>query len=332
MGLLIRPTTKVVARDSGAWSGATPLAAGASGGGTIAAKLISARVGGVWAMRYSTPTGVLSGGGANAASGASSAGRAQVNATATPGGENSGNLSYSWQSGGSLQYLNANTATITAYFDFTGVANGSTSAAQTNSTLYCIITDNETGAQWQTSTITVGPLTWTNTIPAFSAHNTLCRTPGSGTEYVPAGATSLTIKVAAAGGGGGGSSYDIPTGDFLDGEAGGDGGVTSVTRAISPSDWNTPIYWTVGAGAGVYPAIGGASSVTGAVAAGSLNLSTTGGVGGVYGSTGHSGSSGTKGTPNNALFDAPYGQGGAPGTAGGGASTGNPGEVQFIWT
>lgn len=166
MGSLIRPTNQIVPRVGGVWSGATPLIAGGQSG-TIAAKMVYARVAGVWAPKYSTPTATVSGGGANSSSGASSSGTVSVNATVTPGGNHSGVLSYTWGGGGVLSYLNTTSATITAYHDFTGVANGSSSSIGPDTGLFCDVTDTLTGATWRTENITAGPLTWTNTIPAF---------------------------------------------------------------------------------------------------------------------------------------------------------------------
>jgi hypothetical protein len=218
----------------------------------------------------------------------------------------------------------------TVALDFTGVANGSSSVSG-SATFRCTETDNITGAQVY-SDVTVGPFTWTNDIPAFTAHTNTYNSASSGTENVPAGAVSLTIKVVGAGGGGGASSYDISSGDYTDGEKGGDGGVTSVTRAIAPGDVGAPIFWSVGAGSALWPSVSGSSNTSGSVAAGTCALSATGGSGGVNGSTGHTTGSGTKGTPNNALLGDGYGLGGDGGTGGGGSSTGADGEVIFIWS
>lgn len=335
MGSLLRPTTEVFSRVAGAWV-LTDAMAGYSGG-VRGALDVSARVLGGWLMRYSTPDVTASGGGAAGAHGASASGTPSVQVFATPGGVDSGSRAFSWA------YLSGDVGIAfaagslptdknpTIKRDITGVANGTTSGG-VSAVIRCTMTDTITGAQVY-SDVTVGPFTWTNDIPAFTPHTNAHRIGGtSGTENVPAGATSLTIKVIGAGGGGGGSSYDVSSGEFSDGETGGDGGVTSITRAIAPGDVGAPIFWSVGAGSALWPSVGDTSSTSGSVAAGSCALAATGGSGGVNGFTGHTSGSGTKGSPNNALLGDGYGVGGPGGTGGDPSSVGADGEVLFIWT
>lgn len=138
---------------------------GKSGGSTLPAKLIYANASKT--LVYSTPTATLSGGGASSASGASSSGTPTVTATATPGGNHSGSLTYQWIGGVTLAYVSSNTSVLTGYYNFSGVANGSTSSVGPDTAIYCVITDTVTGAQYTAGPITMGPLSWTNTIPAY---------------------------------------------------------------------------------------------------------------------------------------------------------------------
>lgn len=124
-----------------------------------------------WIWELSTPNGTLSGGGASTPAAASTSGTAAVGMTATPGGVHSGNLSYGWAhspgSPANYGYANTNTATPTASYNFTGVGPEQTASLPAEQ-VYCVITDNETGAQWQTDPITVGPFSFHNTTPAYN--------------------------------------------------------------------------------------------------------------------------------------------------------------------
>lgn len=223
MGTLLTPGTLGFA-SFGVGGGYGPIKlAGASVGGVPMAnakRIWMAPAGGPYRMRYSTPSATLSGGGANAASGASSAGRAQVSATANPGGNHSGDLSYSWGGGVNLGYINATSQTITGYYDFSGVSNGTTSAPRTDTGIFCDIKDNQTGAVWRTETITMGPLTWTNTIPAedpisVSASGASAHSDGFGAfTFVPS--PMATSNIASGGSG----SYPTWHHDYVSGDTG----------------------------------------------------------------------------------------------------------------
>ena len=223
MASLIRPTTKGFAGTVGV----TPVAMkGVSyspvGGPYVNAKGIwRAPAGGPFTMIYSTPNGVLTGGGPQipAASGASPNGRAQITATAVPGGNNSGSLGYSWGGGVNLSYSGNLTSVLTGYYDFTGVPNGWTSSAKTDTGVYCDITDLITGATWRTDTITMGPLTWTNTIPA---EDPLSLTADSVSGYVGGfGSFTSTVFASASTHPAGGSlSYTSWTHTIIGGDTG----------------------------------------------------------------------------------------------------------------
>lgn len=300
-----------------------------------------------WIWEYSTPSATLSGGGAASTSNGTGSGTPSGTATATPGGVNSGNLGYQWfRAGGSpsnFTLSNTLTAVLGYSYAFSGVGNGVTST-QPAETVYCIVTDLDTGAQYQTGNIVIGPLSHTNTTPAFSAH-TNTYTAGSGTEYVPAGATSLTIRRIGGAGGGGNGVYNSGLGDYKGGNGGGSGAYTAQTIAIAPGDASAPIYWSVGAGVSLWPNTGGTSSTTGSVAAGSVNGNAPGGTGGASGAAVVAGSS-TGGSPNGnngtngslgvagvggASPYGGYGKGGDGGYPGGGAVGGN-GAIIFEWS
>jgi len=217
----------------------------------------------------------------------------------------------------------------------TGVANGTTSGTY-SSFWRCTITDSQTGA---TATFDVQvDLAWTNTIPAYSPHTDV-RTSGSGIT-IPPGAPSVTITVVGGGGGGGGGAFDIPTGDDFGGNGGGSGGWRSQTYSISPSDYNATINYSIGVGAGQYPAIGGTSSFNGSVTG--AGLSATGGTGGLAGkqplSPGSVGGSpnGVNGTAGGDNFGGSGGNNGKGAGRGGdgstsGSTSGDSGAVIFQW-
>lgn len=226
------------------------------------------------------------------------------------------------------------------YRDFSGVANGTTSGTASGSFRLWVY-DDVTGASGYAD-FTVN-LAWQNTIPSFSPHTNTYRS-GSGTEFVPAGATTLTIRRVGGGGGGGNAVFNVPLGDYKGGNGGGSGAYSTQTIAISPSDYGAPIYWSVGAGSSGWPNIGAPSSTTGALAAGSVNGSIPGGAGGAAGAqvvagagvggspngnNGTSGGNGTAGAGGAAVYGG-WGKGGNGGYPGGGAA-GDAGTISFEW-
>lgn len=341
MGQLLNPTTKAFGKDAVGMK----LAKSAFGRDAVAmkpAKEIWAKGADGWKRTYSTPTGTLSGGGPDARALAGGTGRAAVSVTATPGGVNSGNLSYVFtRSGGGNNYnYSASGNVLLAYYDF-AVANGQTQSLPSEQ-VYCDITDLDTGAVYRTDNITVGPLSMTNTTPAFTPH-TNTYTSGSGTEYVPAGATTLTIRRVGGGGGGGNGIYNSGTGITKGGNGGGSGAYTPQTIAIAPGDAGAPIYWSVGAGTSGWPNIGGTSATTGSVVAGSVSGSAVGGAGGASGAqsvagagvggnpNGNNGTSGGNDVAGNGGAS-PYGGYGKGGNGSlGGGSAGGAGAIIFEW-
>lgn len=221
MGSLIRPTTKFysgIANTTPAIAKAVSGSFGVGGGYGPAKMVWQAAANGSYTLKYSTPTGTLSGGGAQNNSGASSSGSVSKTATANPGGNNSGNLSYSWGGGANFTYTNATSQTITATRSFSGVPNGSSSTSPTDTGLFCDITDNVTGAVWRTDPITMGPFTYTNTIPAedpisIVASNVSANIDGFGSFT---GTPSASAFVSASGGSTVyvGWSHQIISGDF----------------------------------------------------------------------------------------------------------------------
>ena len=187
---------------------------------------------------------------------------------------------------------------------------------------------------------------------------------GSGTEYVPAGATSLEIQIDG-GGGGGGHGYDEYYGEIvgnvsMPGGGGGGGGRAILYKSISSSDWTYPMSFNVGGGGGSGSA-GGDSWVSGSLPSGSVGVtaygggagaaSTGGGAGtaaggsvhynGVAGTNdgngGKSGSNADGGLGTYATGGAPIGGSSYGGGGGGGAGSGYagaagaPGKLVFIW-
>lgn len=349
MGLLLKPTTKVkrMPGSNGAGTDITFWKDRNAGNTAWTDRSFIKRRNATndgWIWEFSKPTAVLSGGGARTGSGASGSGTVSIDAYVTAGGVHSGNLSRKWKRSGTDNgfVIDDDTAVHPGWSkNFTGVANGSTSAGLSES-WYCEVTDIDTGAVYQTDAITIGPLAWQNTTPAFSAH-TNTYTSGSGTEYVPYGSSSLTLKVGGGGGGGGNGWGGVDPGG---GGGGGSGDYETVTRAISPSDWGAPIYWTVGAGS---TTTGGTSSTTGTVTAGSVALSAPGGARGTSGSggggtggaggapngvAGSAGGSGGAGAGGNGGVKAGAGTGGKGGNASGSqaGASGTNGQVEFDWT
>lgn len=351
MGILLKPTTKAKKMPGSNGAGTDLTFAKYRNGAnnawvncTFIKRRNATNDGWIWA--YSTPDVTVSGGGAATGSGASGAGSAYVQAFAADGGVHSPNYRYDWSyvSGdGAITPDNAvNHYNPIFSRAFSGVANGSTSAG-VSAVWRCTITDTDTGAQAYAD-ITIGPLAWQNTIPSFSPH-TNTYTAGSGTEYVPAGATSLTIRRIGGAGGGGNGVYNSGLGDYKGGNGGGSGAYTAQTIAIAPGDASAPIYWSVGAGVSLWPNTGGTSSTTGSVAAGSVNGNAPGGTGGASGAAVVAGSS-TGGSPNGnngtngslgvagvggASPYGGYGKGGDGGYPGGGAVGGN-GAIIFEWS
>lgn len=149
-------------------------------------------------------------------------------------------------------------------------------------------------------------------------------TSGSGNETIPNGAIQVVITVDGAGGGGACLN------------AGGNGGLSIKTLAISPSDWGLNLTYLVGTGgSGGSTTNGGtdgtASTSTGTIAAGSFSLAGNGG------GHGRTAGAGTPGTASGG--DTNTTGGGASGGAGGGdcstpitGSPGTSGQVIFQYT
>lgn len=203
---IIRPTSKVFAGAAGVTPAAAKAVSYAPIGGpyTDLKGIWRAPAGGPYVMKYSTPTAGAVGGGASAGSGASGSGTPTVNATAIPGGNHSGSLGYQWGGGSGLGYLNSNTATLTAYENFVGVANGSTQSAGPDTGVFCDVTDLVTGAVYRTNTIPMGPLSWTNTIPAESPISVVASDTGSSAQGFGSFTTSLTTSASVVPSGGSG--------------------------------------------------------------------------------------------------------------------------------
>jgi hypothetical protein len=137
---------------------------------------------------------------------------------------------------------------------------------------------------------------------------------GSGTWYVPAGVTSITVKCWGGGGGGGGSTANTNNG----GSGGGSGGYTTLT--INSLTAGTGFSFSSGAGgaggaatAGVKGTDGGNSTFS--CASPSVSLTANGGVGG-YANLGTAGSGGAASGGTNTA-GASGGVGAALGGAGG---------------
>lgn len=352
MGTLTKPTTVIVQRSAGAWSAPISQLGVSNHVSAPGCQHVSLRVSGAWEYRYSTPTITGTAAGGNAASGASPNGTASVSLSASTGGDNSGSLAVSWAyfdgDAGCTITSGGNTLTPTISRPFTGVGNGSTSGA-VSARFQPTVTDNLTGAIYVGDPVSTGNLSWTNTIPSFTAHTDTIRsgTNGySGTEVVPAGAVSLTIKRVGGGGAGGVANFNIGRGDNDGGQGGGSGALTTLTIALS-GDAGKSISWTLGAGGtSEWPTIGGTTTTTGTLTNGSVSGSAVGGAGGASGGNFAAGA-GFGGSPggNNGIDGGEesggaggagplgdgYGQGGNGGPDGGG-DPGIDGELLFIWS
>jgi hypothetical protein len=154
-------------------------------------------------------------------------------------------------------------------------------------------------------------------VPAGFSPATNTYTSGtSQTENVPAGASQLIVY--CGGGGGGGGAGD----GAVSGGGGGEGGQASKTFAIVAADFGNPLTWTVGdAGdGGSYDEEpgdnGGTSTITGTIAASTLNLAAIGGQGG-----GASGSGGLGGAASGGSANTTGDNGSNGGAKGSGNST-----------
>ncbi len=163
------------------------------------------------------------------------------------------------------------------------------------------------------------------------------KAPGNHGICVPAGA--IGVRIRAIGGGGGGSE-----------DKGGGGGAYAVKYiALSPADEGAVFLFTVGAkGIGTIENVfgnntsGGASTVTGTVAAGSVAITAGGGVSGVLDGAGGTATGGDTNTPGEARGGGDGGDSGAgasateregesPGAGGHEQYDGGIGEVTFEW-
>jgi len=183
-------TTHFKAKLAGTVSNAA-LVYGKLGGVTSPAKFVYAKLGGVVTMVYSTPTVSVANIGSTIGSGASGSGTTSNSTVATPGGNNSGNLSYaySYVSGDTGFNNTVGGANPTFTHAFSGVPNGTTSAG-VSATWNCRITDNVTGAFFDYQ-FTIGPYAWQNTIPAYIAPTVSSFNNMGGTKNV-AGSTTVT--------------------------------------------------------------------------------------------------------------------------------------------
>lgn len=349
MGTLIKPTTNLKRRSSGAFSVAALVQKRVSGAWANAT-FVKRRTGGAWVFVYSTPDVSVSGGGAATNSGASTGGTTSVGGSSTPGGVNSGSLSYSWSyvSGdGAISVNNAALQNPTFSRTFSGVPNGTTSSG-VSAVWRCTLTDTITGAQVYAD-LSIGPLAWQNTIPAFTPHTDTFQNGQSGSIAVPTGASHL--QMIAEGGGGVGGAWD---GSNTGGGGGGGSRVISDYTIVS-GDWGTNLSYVSG---GVSGGNGDASSITGTISAGSFNLIAGGGFqagsalsdgaggnasggntannnggggsGGTGGTSANGSSGGAPGCPGNSGTDP--GGGGGGDSCGSGNGSGGYGRVRFIWT
>lgn len=174
-------------------------------------------------------------------------------------------------------------------------------------------------------------------IPTFNEYT------GSGTETVPAGASSCVIHLVGAGGAGGRNSVDM-------GGGGGGAGFCSKTIAVVGGDtfsYATPSA-TVGRNSNGIGATGGNGTVTGTVSGGSVSLTANGGAGGQLlnggaggtatgGDTNTTGTAGEGGLVSGAGGPSAWPDGGNFGQGGQGtvSTTSRPGEqgkVRFSYT
>lgn len=173
MGTFVKSTTKVKRRASGSGTALGALKRRISGGTAWQGlTFLKRRSGSGWVWLYSSPDVTASGGGAATGSGASSSGTVTKQVFATPGGTDSGSRSWLWEyySGDAGITFNTGSSSSdqnpTMKRDFTGVSNGSTSAG-VSAVWRVTQTDTQTGAQ-VVDYVTVGPLAWTNTVPAYT--------------------------------------------------------------------------------------------------------------------------------------------------------------------
>lgn len=221
MGTLIKPTTVMFKRASGATTLLT-FAKRRSSGSWVDITNIVRRNGGSWLMRYSTPDAAVGGGGAASNSGGNSAGSVAVQCYGGCSGTNSGSISYSWayQSGDTGYYLrDGQGQNPVLQRDFSGVANG-TSSSSSVAFWRLTTTDNQTGAQ-SYADLTIGPFTWTNTIPAEDAISVTAADASGRSEgfggFTATPTASTAGLITAAGGSG---SYPTWRHDYVSGDSG----------------------------------------------------------------------------------------------------------------
>lgn len=328
MGTPLRYTTKFSGRSGGSWRTANAVYANL-GGVWKHCRYIYVKQSGSWVGVYSTPDVSVSGGGGNTGSGASPNGSASVGASASLGGTHSGSISYSWTrlSGDTgIAPNNAGISNPTFSRSFTGVPNGSNSGG-VSADWRCTVTDTLTGAQ-VVADLTIGPLSWTNTIPAFTPYETDYY--ASATVPIPAGATGLTvILIGGSGSGGFGISVEPGPTDYPGGY-GGSGGRVDLSRSVSSGDWGSNLSLSIDAGGGF--GIGGTASLSGAL---SISASATGGqAGGAASSDPAPGANGSGGSGSGgSVTNGATGAGGSPGSGNGsyGDNRGG-GFIRLSWT
>jgi hypothetical protein len=338
MGTPIRYTTKFSGRLGGTWRTANAVYA-RLGGTWRHCRYVYVKLNGSWVGVYSTPDVTISGGGSAGMSGASSSGQAYVYAIANLGGTHSGSISYSWANigGNAIQCSNAGIANPYFYYDFVGVPNGTTSGP-VSATFRCTITDTLTGAQ-SYADVTIGNLTWQNTIPAFSGHTDKITSLGGGSVNRPTGANSVTIYAIAYGGQGGGGFNG--GGEPSYGGGGGGGGGRMVWSGAASSSYSYMVgnlgqptsvsgIGTANAGSNgdsASPGGGGGGGLGGSASGGNVANDTGGAGDSSSGDTGGSGGSG------QSAPDGTYGQGsdGGNGFGGGGGNYG-PSVIFFVWS
>lgn len=159
--------------------------------------------------------------------------------------------------------------------------------------------------------------------------STVTYTTGTVTETVPAGKTSVVIRVWGGGGAGGGAIY---SGYFSSSGGGGGGGAySSKTIAVTAGDtFSVTVAAQVSGVKGSSGPDGNASTVTGTVSGGSVAMTANGGAGGQLFGTGGAGGSASGGDTDTsgASGSAGGGAGGAAGNGGsGGTANGGAGAV-----
>ncbi len=275
------------------------------------------------------------------------AGTVTSNTTSCSGANGTGSYSYAWHiaSGSGVSFTAPNSATTAV----TGTVNA---ASTLSGTMYCTIKDS-TGGTINTSTVS-----WSlqNTSPAFSGQTDLYTTPGSHTETIPTGATTMVVEVW--GGGASGGVGEVYSGVPALGGGGGAGGYSRSSYNVSGSNGKT-ISLTVGsAGASVsgIGAVGNAGSSS-TVSSGSYSISTMTGSGGSAGTNigggsggtasggtqantsggagapgSHAGGNGAGGTAVSGNNGSAYGAGGSGGTSPNPSASGGVGAVKFTYT